>query len=179
MHPETIGQIRAGLTAAGIGYCALRGARAQRDTAVRELRDNPHVRVMLVVSPRDCAGLDLPFLTHVVLYHRLLDRNVEAQVVARGQRLGRQHNLEVVSLLNEGEVEVPGAGQGAVFAVGMRQGLGAAPEARVAVEEAAIHEQFAAANAVAVAANAPPVDAAAAAAAADEQALLELLAALG
>jgi hypothetical protein len=33
---------------------------------------------------------------------------VEAQVAGRGQRLGREHNLEIVALVDEGEAEFLG-----------------------------------------------------------------------
>ena len=103
VHPETTALIGAALGAAGVPFCVLRGSRAQKDEAVRRLREE--VGVMLVTSPKDSGGLHLPFLSHVVFYHRVLDRNVEAQVAARGQRLGRTHNLEVVTLVNEAEAE--------------------------------------------------------------------------
>jgi hypothetical protein len=103
--PETYAQLKVALDQRGIRHCSLRGTRAQKDEAVRVLRDDPAVGVMLVASPKDCGGLDLPFLSHVVFYHRVMDRNVEAQVAARGQRLGRTHNLQIVTLINEGELE--------------------------------------------------------------------------
>jgi len=86
-----------------IMYCSMRGTRAKKDEAIRLLRDVPECRVMLVVTPKDCAGLDLPWLSHIVFYHQVLDKNVESQVGARGQRLGRTHNLQIITLLNESE----------------------------------------------------------------------------
>ena len=91
------------MTAAGITWCDLRGTRVHKDEAIAKFRAGT-VAVMLATAAKDCAGLDLPFVTRVVLYHGVLDRNVEAQVVARGQRLGRAHNLEIVKLLYESEV---------------------------------------------------------------------------
>ena len=101
MHAESTRDISAGLARAGVAHCVLRGSRAQKDEAVRALRED--CGVMLVTAPKDCGGIHLPFVSHVVFYHRVVDRNVEAQVAARGQRLGREHNLEVVSILYETE----------------------------------------------------------------------------
>jgi hypothetical protein len=98
---ETLAMLKLQLARFGVPNCVLCGTRAQKDEAVRRLREE--VDVMLVATARDCGGLDLPFLSHVVFYHRVVDKNVEAQVAARGQRLGREHNLEVVTLLNEVE----------------------------------------------------------------------------
>jgi len=100
---ESFASIRSELKERGVRHCTLQGTRAQRDEAVRQLREEPDMRIMLVASPKDCGGLHLPFLSHVVFYHRVIDRNVESQVAARGQRTGREHSLEVVTLLNEAE----------------------------------------------------------------------------
>ncbi len=103
MHAESTHLIAATLARLQIPYCVLRGTRTQKDEAVRLLREE--VNIMLVTAPKDCGGLNLPFLSHVVFYHRILDRNVEAQVAARGQRLGREHNLEILTIINEAEAE--------------------------------------------------------------------------
>jgi hypothetical protein len=47
----------------------------------------------------------MPFVSDIVFYHRVVDANVEAQVAARGQRLGRAHNLTVTTIVNESERE--------------------------------------------------------------------------
>jgi hypothetical protein len=101
MHAESTAEIRNCLAASGVPHCTLRGTRAQKDAVVAEFR--AAARVMLVTSAGDCGGINLPFISHVVFYHLILDKNVEAQVAARGQRLGREHNLEVVTLVNEAE----------------------------------------------------------------------------
>jgi hypothetical protein len=101
MHAESTRLVEQALAAAAIPHCVLRGCRAQKDAAVRALCDA--VGIMLVTAAKDCAGLHLPFVSHIVFYHRVLDRNVEAQVAARGQRLGRQANLEIITLVNEVE----------------------------------------------------------------------------
>ena len=69
------------------------------------LRQRRRVPVLLVASPTLSAGLNLPWVSHVVLFHRMRDREAAAQLVARGQRLGREANLQVVELLYEGELE--------------------------------------------------------------------------
>jgi superfamily II DNA/RNA helicase len=102
VHPETTAMLSAELERLEVSFCVLRGTRAQKDEAVRQIREG-EVNTILVTAPRDCAGLDMPYLSHVVFYHRMLDQNVEAQVAARGQRLGRTHNLEIVTLVNEAE----------------------------------------------------------------------------
>ena len=103
MHSESTHRIAFACESLEIPFCILRGTRAQKDEAVRMLREE--VGIMLVTSAKDCGGLNLPFVSHIVFYHRVLDRNVEAQVAARGQRLGREGNLEIITLINEAEAE--------------------------------------------------------------------------
>jgi hypothetical protein len=103
MHPESTRLIEFALGLARIPYGVLRGARAQKDAAIEALRSAPAGGVLLVTAAKDCAGIHMPWLTHIVFYHRVADPHVEAQVTARGQRLGRTHDLEVVVIANEGE----------------------------------------------------------------------------
>lgn len=80
----------------------LAGTRAQKEAILGAFRDGAS-DTLLVTAPKDCAGIHLPFISTIVFFHCVLDANVEAQVAARGQRLGREYNLEIVSLINEAE----------------------------------------------------------------------------
>ena len=103
MHAESTRLIARACETLAIRFCILRGTRAEKDEVVRALREE--IDVMLVTAAKDCGGLNLPQLSHIIFYHRILDRNVEAQVAARGQRLGREGNLEIVTFINEAEAE--------------------------------------------------------------------------
>lgn len=102
VHPESTAEIGAVLERFRIPHSQLAGTRPQKLEACRRIADG-EVSVMLVNSPKDAGGLHLPFLSHIVFYHNVIDKNVEAQVAARGQRLGREHNLEIVSIVNQSE----------------------------------------------------------------------------
>jgi hypothetical protein len=104
MHTESTRLIANTLESLEIPFCILRGSRSQKDEAVRTIKDS-NVNIMLVTAAKDCGGLNLPFISHIVFYHRIIDRNVEAQMAARGQRLGREANLEIVTFINEFEAE--------------------------------------------------------------------------
>ena len=103
MHAESTRLIEFALGVAQVPFGVLRGARAQKDAAVEALREAPAGGVLLVTSAKDCAGIHMPWLTHIVFYHRVHDAHVEAQVAARGQRLGRTQDLSIVLIANEGE----------------------------------------------------------------------------
>jgi hypothetical protein len=55
---------------------------------------------MVLSTPKDCGGIDLPFVTHIVAYNAV-EGNIARQVAGRGQRLGRTHNLTIVRIVNE------------------------------------------------------------------------------
>lgn len=103
MHAESTALIGATLSQFGIGFSHLRGTRQQKDECFRSFLED--VDVLLVTAAKDCGGRHLPYMSHVVFYNRVVDRNVEAQVAARGQRTGREYNFEVVTLVNEAEAE--------------------------------------------------------------------------
>lgn len=104
MYTESTHSIKEKLQQHRIKYCQLAGTKSQRDEAVQLLKTSPDVHVILVTSPKDCAGINFPFISHIVLYHVIIDPHVESQIIARGQRLGREYNLEVVSFLNKEEM---------------------------------------------------------------------------
>jgi hypothetical protein len=115
MHAESSRQIAAGLDAVGIKYACLRGTRREKDKAVRRFKtrhapdaipaDDESVDVVIATSSRDCAGLHIPEITRLVLYHRHVDEDVAKQAVGRGQRVGREVSLEVLEFVSEGEAE--------------------------------------------------------------------------
>ena len=109
MYTETTSMISLALDRLKVPYAVLQGTRAQKDSAVefvRETWEGEPVKVILVTSANNCAGLNMPFLSHVIFYHHVADGCIEAQVAGRGQRLGRAYSLEVIKLLNEGEARV-------------------------------------------------------------------------
>lgn len=113
MHAESARQISAGLKAVGVAHACLRGTRQQKDEAVRRFKGRDEygdpargsVDVLIAISSRDSAGLHLPVVTRLVLYHHHVDKDFAKQAVGRAQRVGREYSLEVIEILNEGEAE--------------------------------------------------------------------------
>jgi len=103
MHPESTNLIAETLERFEIGFSILRGSRAQKDEALRRFRTE--VSVCLATAARDCAGVHAPYISHTIFYHRVVDKNIEYQVAGRGQRVGREYNHQVTSLINEAEAE--------------------------------------------------------------------------
>lgn len=103
MHAESTRAIAAGLGRMGIPFLHLSGTRQKKDEAVRTFKAAEGANIMIATSSRDCAGLHLPEVTRLVLYHRHVDNNIAEQAVGRAQRVGREYSLEVIELMNEGE----------------------------------------------------------------------------
>ena len=103
MMLETTTLLSNEMTKFKINHQILHGTRTQKDLIIQKFSQNNNI--LLVTSSKDCAGLHLPFVSHIIFYHKVIDKNIEAQVAARGQRLGRTSNLEIISLLNNSEIK--------------------------------------------------------------------------
>jgi SNF2 family DNA or RNA helicase len=90
---ETLHLIEEFLCAQGIDYLRLGGTHNEIERAVNTFRDS--INVLLINSRQQCAGLNLEFCDHMVLFHHITDKNVIGQVVARGQRMKRKSNLQL------------------------------------------------------------------------------------
>ena len=44
---------------------------------------------------KHCSGLNLQTATDLIFAHKIIDPNIETQVIGRGQRLGRTTTLKV------------------------------------------------------------------------------------
>ena len=99
MYPESTELILKNLD---IKCCKLSGTREQKDAIINKFT-NTDMNILLLTSAKDCGGLDMPFISHLIMYHKVIDLNVMAQVVARGQRLNRTYNLEVTTIMSENE----------------------------------------------------------------------------
>jgi len=101
MHSESTTYLHKKLTSYNIPHCILRGTRTQKDEIIQQVKKD--INIILVTAAKDCGGINMPFLSHIIFYHHVVDPNVELQVAGRGQRQGREYNLEIVKLLNESE----------------------------------------------------------------------------
>jgi hypothetical protein len=102
MYVESARRISEALAELKIAYVHLRGSRKKKDAAIEAFKRGG-INVMLATSSKDCNGIHLPEVTHVVLYHHHVNTHIEKQAIGRAQRVGRKYSLQVVKLLNEGE----------------------------------------------------------------------------
>lgn len=101
---ESMLKITAALTASSVPFEMLRGTRAAKGKTCEKFRNSTSpLHVMLVATPENCGGLHMPYVTDIVLFHRMQNEAAETQVIGRGQRMGREYNLSVCYLLYEHE----------------------------------------------------------------------------
>lgn len=98
---ETNNFISQELTIRNIPHQILGGTSSQKNKIIEKFKTD--IDILLVTAINDCAGLHLPFVSHIIFYHKIIDRNTESQLAARGQRLGREFNLEIISILYQNE----------------------------------------------------------------------------
>jgi hypothetical protein len=95
-------QLMSDLNAAGIPSDRIKGTAGAIKNSVARFRDG-RVRAVCVASNMYCAGMNLEFVTDVVMYSRM-DPSTERQAVGRAQRAGRKGQLRVWYLVHENEV---------------------------------------------------------------------------
>jgi hypothetical protein len=84
-----------------VNHLVLQGNKTQKNNIIESFKND--IDVLLITATNDCAGLHLPFVSHIIFYHKIIDHNIESQIAARGQRLGRTSNLEIIYLLYQYE----------------------------------------------------------------------------
>lgn len=93
-HEQSLENTMKYLNANNIKFHKLEGTPNQIADIVETFR-NDDSHILIVNAATRCAGLNLQFVTDLVLYHMINDRGVSAQVMGRAQRIGRTYNLRV------------------------------------------------------------------------------------
>jgi Ring finger domain len=93
---------------AAYGISVLKGTGASIAKSVREFQEGK-TRVMFMSDDCYCTGINLPFVTDVVLFHRTTG-TMEDQIIGRAQRPGRTTRLQVWRMVHAGEQGVDTAG---------------------------------------------------------------------
>jgi len=104
---ETLSNMETRLDKEGITYIRLQGTPKQINETVRRYKlpmDHAEsINVLLINGAEYCAGLNLQNTTDLIFTHKVLDINVEAQIIGRAVRVGRECNLRVHYVLYHNE----------------------------------------------------------------------------
>ena len=96
-HVSGMYSIRNMLNEAGVAHSELQGRSTTRDKALRKFRTGD-VKVLFLNASENCAGIDLPGVSDIVLYHQMPE-SMHTQIVGRGRRICRTEPLAVHSLI--------------------------------------------------------------------------------
>lgn len=80
-----------------INFLILKGDVLQRTNIIHNYKNNI-VNVIFINSAKDCAGINLPETTDIILYHQMSDNN-KSQIISRAERIGRTEELNIHQLL--------------------------------------------------------------------------------
>lgn len=102
-YNETILEFIKLLNKHNIKFWKLIGGPNDMTKIVNEFNLYENICVMIINSMSHCPGLNLQSATDLIFMHKILNKNIETQVIGRGQRLGRVSKLNVHYLLYENE----------------------------------------------------------------------------
>lgn len=104
-YDETIKKIRTTLTEENINFWQLGGSHREIATTVEKFTECNNTCVLIINSMKHCSGLNLQTATDLIFAHKIIDPNVETQVIGRGQRLGRTTTLNVHFMFYQNEYD--------------------------------------------------------------------------
>lgn len=104
-YAETITNIKTSLIEEKIDYWQLGGSHREITDTVTKFTECKKTCVLIVNSTKHCAGLNLQTATDLIFAHKIVDPNVETQVIGRGQRLGRTSQLRVHFMMYQNEFD--------------------------------------------------------------------------
>ena len=102
---ETIKNIISSLNTEKIKYWRLGGTHNEINNTVELFTKCETTCALIINSTKHCAGLNLQTATDLIFAHKIIDLNVETQVIGRGQRLGRTSCLRVHYMMYQNEYD--------------------------------------------------------------------------
>jgi len=94
-YDETLSKVSKELKEQKINHWVLHGSASEIDRTARQFTDCSDACALIINSTKHCSGLNLQTATDLIFMHKIIDTNIESQVVGRGHRLGRVTPLNV------------------------------------------------------------------------------------
>jgi hypothetical protein len=102
---ESLNEMEKKMKENGIGFKRLGGTASQIHAVATEFQDSyDGVNVLLINGEKYASGLNLQSATDLVFMHKIMDRNIESQIIGRIQRLGRVYKAHVHYILYDDEI---------------------------------------------------------------------------
>jgi len=100
---RTLEMVENHLSAIGISFLVLRGGVKNKRDTIDKFK--VEVNILLINSRKICAGVDLEFASDLIFMHKIIDVDVESQIIGRIQRINRKYNGTVHYLFYRNEME--------------------------------------------------------------------------
>lgn len=93
------------LSAISADHAILQGNCGERQNIVECAKKHTRPFALIAAALTDCAGINMEFMTDLVLYHAPADRGVLAQIFGRVQRIGRVYSANIWHLCYKNELK--------------------------------------------------------------------------
>jgi len=93
-YDESMEKIYNNLRKSGINPIRFKGNVKGMADIIEKFKNTPNT-ALIINANQNCSGINLQFCTDLILFHKIHDINVQAQVIGRAQRIGREFNLNV------------------------------------------------------------------------------------
>jgi SNF2 family DNA or RNA helicase len=100
-YTETFNKIEKVLKNNKINYGILKGSATKIKTTISNFQKGV-INVIMLNAQHFGAGINLQCATDIIMYHRFT-REMEEQIIGRGQRMGRKGNLNIYYLIHDNE----------------------------------------------------------------------------
>lgn len=106
---ESLNDIDKKMRGSGLRFKRLGGTAAQIHGIATEFQDSYEgINVLLINGEKYASGLNLQSATDLVFMHKIVDRNIESQIIGRIQRLGRTYKAHIHYILYDDELRYMG-----------------------------------------------------------------------
>ncbi len=100
-YARSVDKLEDVISSLGMGCSVINGSSSHVNNLI-ESYNKGHIPILLMDAQNYGSGLNLQQTTHVIIYHRF-SKELETQVIGRGQRFGRKDRLKIIYLTNETE----------------------------------------------------------------------------
>ena len=101
-YDNTFNSIEKTLSENNFKYCKISGNTNQINSTVQKYK-NGEINILLLNSTHFGSGLNLQMTTDIVFFHKM-SKDLEQQVIGRGQRYGREDTLKLHFLCYDNEM---------------------------------------------------------------------------
>ena len=101
---EAINDIIKKLNDEKISFITMKGTAHEMGRILEDFNDGK-IKVLLLKTSKNCAGINLQFATDIIFTHKIMESGLEGQAIGRMQRIARKYRATIWYLLYQNEVQ--------------------------------------------------------------------------